>query len=188
MEVLVRNAEGNVPEKQREYAAKKLSKLNKYFNKATKVEMVHNEQKGKHHLEVTVFADEFTIRGEEKDISLRACIDKVYQKLEARLRSLKGKLIDAHRRRGAKQIPPALTTKELKLSKKPVKKTTDTPTKGGVVTKRKVSLKLMSSEEAVLQMELLGQNFFVFRDADNESLSVIYKIRANKYGIVEVEE
>lgn len=186
MEILVRNVEGNVPEKQRAYAAKKLSKLNKYFNKATKVEMVHSEQKGRHHLEVTVFADEFTIRGEEKDISLRACIDKVYQKLEARLRNLKGKLIDAHRRRGVKQIPPALT-KEVKPTKKTIKKTKSVPAKSGV-TRRKVSLKLMSSDEAALQMELLGQNFFVFRDADNESLSVIYKIRASKYGIVEVEE
>src|SRR3954471_19657603 len=107
MEVLVRNAEGNVSKKDRDYAAKKLGQLDRYFHAANKVEMVHREEGLGHRIEITVFADGFTIRGEEHDASIAAAIDKVHDKLETRLRKLKGRMISAHRRKGHNP-PPAL--------------------------------------------------------------------------------
>src|SRR5579862_612324 len=107
MEVLVRNAEGNVSKRDREYAAKKLGRLDRYFHSAQKVEMVHREQGPTHRIEITVFADGFTIRGEERDNSVQAAIDRVSDKLETRLRKLKGRIITTHRRRGH-NVPPAL--------------------------------------------------------------------------------
>lgn len=176
MELQVRNAQGNVPERHREYAAKKLGKLDKYFNKASRVEMVHQEQKGKHKLEVTVFADQFTIRSEENDASLRACIDRVAEKLEKRLSSLKGRLVDAHRRKGAKKIPAA-------LMESPPKR--DTGPK--IVERKQFVVKPMSPEEASLQMELIGHPFFVFQNSETGQIAVLYKRKRGTYGLIEPE-
>lgn len=175
MEVLVRNAEGNVPQKHRDYAAKKLGSLDKYFHKASRVEMVHHEQKGKHRLEVTVFADEFTIRGEEVDSSLRACIDRVAEKLEKRLRSLKGRLIDSHRRRGSAKMPEALMTNNVPA------------TEPLVVQRKQFSVKPMTPEEASLQLELVGHPFFVFQNSETGKISVLYKRKGKSYGLLEPE-
>lgn len=175
MELLVRNADGNVPQKQRDYAAKKLGKLDKFFNKATKVEMVHHEQKGKHRLEVTVFADEFTIRGEERDVSLQACIDRVSDKLEKRLRNLKSRLVDSHRRRGTKSLP-----KELLAAPK---KKADAPK----IERSQFLVKHMALEEAALQLELAGHPFYVFREESSGNFSVLFKKKGGSYGLLEPE-
>ena len=178
MELLVRNAEGNVPQSQRDYAAKKLGKLERFFRKATKVEMVHHEQKGEHRLEVTVFADSFTLRGDERDASLHACIDKVSDQLEKRLRKLKTRIIDSHRRGGAKEIPPALMEPH---------EDGHVEEHGKVMEKKRFLAKDMSVEEAALQMELIDHSFFVFRNAESGQFAVLYKRKDGNYGILEPE-
>jgi len=180
MELLIRNAEGNVPDKDREYAAKKLGRLDRYFSKANKVEMVHSVEKGAHRLEVTVFADEFTIRGEEQDASLRACIDRVADKLEKRLLRLKSKLIDSHRRRGSKEIPPALLEVE---AEEPHPAVEDI-----VVERKRFSAKPMTVEEAILQMELVGHDFFVFQNSESGTVCVLYHRKRGGYGLLEPSE
>lgn len=176
MELLVRNAEGNVPERHREYAAKKLSRLERFFHKATRVEMVHSEQKGRHRLEVTVFADSFTIRGDESDESMRACIDRVSEKLENRLRRLKSRLIDSHRKGGAKTLPPALEEEH-----------EDEPDHAKIVERKSFLVKDMSADEAALQMELVDHPFFVFRNEDSGEFAVLYKRKDGNYGMLEPE-
>jgi putative sigma-54 modulation protein len=176
VELLVRNAEGNVPERHRDYAAKKLSRLERFFHKATKVEMVHSEQKGRHRLEVTVFADSFTVRGDETDESMRACIDRVSDKLENRLRRLKSRLVDSHRRGGAKTLPPALVEEEEHADEH-----------AAVTERKKFMVKDMTADEAALQMELVDHPFFVFRSAESGDFAVIYKRRDGNYGLLEPE-
>ena len=176
MELLVRNAEGNVPDRHRDYAAKKLSKLERFFHKATKVEMVHSEQKGRHRLEVTVFADSFTVRGDESDESMRACIDRVSDKLESRLRRLKSRLVDSHKRGGTRTLPPALTEEEVHHDEH-----------AAVTERKRFLVKDMSIDEAALQMELVDHPFFVFRDADSGEFAVIYKRKDGNYGVIEPE-
>lgn len=178
MELIIRSAEGTVPERDREYASKRLSKLERFFEKATKAELVHHEQRGRHRLEVTVYADEFTVRGEEQDVSLRACIDKVSEILETRLRNLKGKLVDAHRRRGTTKIPPALIEGDVETSE---------AGKDQIVERKRFERKPMSPEEAILEMELLGHPFFVFENAETGDISVLYKRKDGAYGILEPE-
>lgn len=177
MEVLVRNAEGNVSKRDREYAAKKLGRLDRYFHSAQKVEMVHREQGSNHRIEITVFADGFTIRGEEKDNSVQAAIDKVSDKLETRLRKLKGRIITSHRRRG-QSAPPALVENNGKAR-----------TNGHCeVSERKAFLvKPMSLDEAALQMEMLGHPFFVFRSEDTNQIAILYKRKDKRYGLLEPE-
>ncbi len=178
MEVLVRNAEGNVSKRDREYAAKKLGRLDRYFHSAQKVEMVHREEGLLQRIEITVFADGFTVRGEELDTSIHAAIDKVFDKLETRLRKLKGRLISTHRRRGSPP-PPALEEEHHEESH----------TNGHIELKERKTflLKPMSTDEAALQMDLVDHPFFVFKNSDTNQVAILYRRRDNKYGLLEPE-
>lgn len=179
MEVLVRNAEGNVPATEREYAAKKLGRLDRYFHTAHKVEMVHREEGLGHRIEITVFADGFTVRGEEHDNSLHAAIDKVCDKLETRLRKLKGRLVQSHRRKGM-SIPQALLEDHHE----------DTPHANGHISireRKQFLLKPMSVDEAALQMEMVDHPFYVFKHEDSNQVAILYRRRDNSYGLLEPE-
>lgn len=177
MEFLVRNADGNLTQEDRDYAAKKLGRLNRYFHAANKVELVHREGRLKHRIEVTVFADGYTLRGEESNGSVRAAIDKVSQKLENRLRRLKTKLIKSHRRKG-NVVPAAIVEiPEEQEAHEPV-----------VTERKRILLKPMSIEEASLQMELVGHPFFMFRNADTDQTEVLYKREDGHYGLLSPED
>ncbi len=178
MEVLVRNAEGNLSTKDREYAAKKLGKLDRYFNSATKVEIVHREEKQQHkpchRIEVTVHADGLFLRGEECDVSVNAAIDKVAEKMENRLRRLKTKIVRSHRHKGRpvpaiyEEIPDIEEEEHV----------------NGVVERRKFVMKPMSLEEAQLQLELSGHPFFLFRNDQSGTTELLYKTQSGGYGIL----
>jgi putative sigma-54 modulation protein len=177
MEMLLRNADGNVPKRDREYATKKLGKLDRYFSQANRVEMVHRQVQDQHIVEVTVFADGYTIRGEERDASLHAAIDKVADHMEIRLSKLKKKLIDSHRKKGMREIPPALLEE--------VPETVEEQIEAQIKERKQFVMKPMSLEEAVLQMELLGHPFFVFKNMDTGLVEVIYRRRDGFYGLIE---
>jgi len=176
MEVLVRNAEGNVSTHHREYAAKKLGKLDRFFQSAQRVEMVHREEKNGHRIEITVFADGYTIRGEEHDLDLHAAIDRVSDKLENRLRKLKGRLVDAHRKRGNGVMPPALE-----------EPTEEAEARVEIKEQKHFLLKPMSRDEAGLQMEMVDHPFYIFKNEDTQTVEVLYKRKDGKYGLLQPE-
>lgn len=173
MEMLVRNAEGNLSTADREYAAKKLGKLDRFFHQAHRIEMVHREEKLTHRVEVTVYADGFTLRGEEKDESVRAAIDKLADKLENRLRRVKSKLVKAHRLRGSERIPKGLEEDNHVEEEFPT-----------IRERKTFLLKLMNLEEACLQMELLGHSFFVFRSEESNQTEVLYRRHDGTLGLL----
>lgn len=173
MEVLVRNAEGNLSQPDREYAAKKLGRLDRYFHAASRVEIVHREEKLHHRIEITVFADGLALRGEEVDESVKAAIDIVSEKMENRLRRLKTRLIKAHRHRGRK-VPTGLEEVEAVEPEETF----------NIREHKKFLLKPMSIEEASLQLELLGHPFFVFRNEETSQTEVLYKRARGGYGLL----
>lgn len=177
MELLIRNADGNLPPQEREYAAKKLGRLDRYLHQAQKVEIVHSEQKLYHLVQVTVFADGLTLRGEEKDQSLHAAIDLVAEKLEQRLRKVKRRLVKNHHQRGVKLMPEALAEPE-----------TEEPVEDGlhISAYKSYPAKPMELEEAVLQMELLGHTFFVFRN-ERGATEVLYRRTNGSLGLLSPE-
>ncbi|MFW5697140.1 MAG: ribosome hibernation-promoting factor, HPF/YfiA family [Fimbriimonadaceae bacterium] len=173
MEVLVRNAEGNLKQKDRDYAAKKLGKLDRYFGSARRVEIVHKEEKHEHVVEITVFADGHILRGEEQDESVTAAIDKVADKMENRLRRLKSRLVKSHRKRGLKA---PIMEEQIE---------DDHEEADGVpVDVKKFLLKPMSVEEAALQMEMVGHPFFVFMNEETKQTEVLYKRKNGHYGLL----
>ncbi len=181
MEVLVRNAEGNFSDKDREYAASKLGKLDRYFHSASKVEMVHrtekqNRQAG-HRVEITVHADGLYVRGEEYDENIRAAIDKVTDKMETRLKRLKGRLIDRHRRRGH-GVPEALAAE-------PAAPEEEAADHLAIAERKTFLLKPMSPDEAVLQLELIDHPFFVFVNEESGQVEVLYRRNDGAYGLLQ---
>jgi putative sigma-54 modulation protein len=182
MELLVRNAEGNLSVIDREYASKKLGKLDRFFQAASKVEMVHREEKHNHHaghrVEITVYADGLYVRGEEYDVSLRAAIDKVADKMELRLKKFKGRLIDRHRRKGTAAPPTPKIRKSRARAPKPVPQTE-------VAERKYIPLKPMSIDEAALQMEMVDHPFFVFHNEASGQIEVLYRRRDGRYGLLQ---
>jgi len=173
MQVIVRNTQGHLADPDRDYAVKKLERLSRYFHSARSVEIVYREEKAFHRLDVTVHADGFHLRGEEQDQSVRAAVDAVVDKLERRLRRLRTRIIQSHRKRG-ENIPHGL--QEAEAHEEDPHEVNET---------KNYLIKPMSVEEAALQMELLGRDFFVFIDEHTTKAEVIYRRKSGTgYGLL----
>ncbi|EDS73352.1 HPF/RaiA family ribosome-associated protein [Anaerofustis stercorihominis] len=150
---------------------KKLSKLDKYFPKDPKANIMISEIRGLVTTEITVTVDSTFLRVEVSDRDVRNAADKAIEKLEAQIKKnkekLKRKLTDSIRYDESEED---VEQEDLKI-----------------VKSKKFAIKPMSAEEAALQMELLGHMFFVFLNADDEAVNVIYKRKDGQYGLIEPE-
>jgi putative sigma-54 modulation protein len=162
-----------------DYAEKKLSKLDKHFDDTTEVVAVLSVIREEHIVEVTVNLNGLMLRGEESTGDMYASIDMVIEKLERQVKKYKTRMNKSLRSRGMRVMSEkhAVTELEERMEE-------DAPR---VVKTKRFSLKPMSVEEAILQMDLLGHNFFVFASADSESVSVVYRRRDGHYGLIEPE-
>ena len=165
MKLTVRGNKLEVTDSIRNYVEEKLGKLDKYFEEADEINAnVLFRIQGKNQIvEVTVPIKKYILRAEEANEDLYASIDLVVEKLERQIRK-------------NKDIP--VINFEAIIEEEP--KTT-------IVKRKSVEMKPMDEEEAVLQMELLGHEFFVFQDIDTDSISVLYKRKDGNYGIIETK-
>ncbi len=153
---------------------KKLSKLDKYFQQGGPVEANVSLEilKGSHIVEVTLFVGGMILRGEESTTDIYASIDSVVDKLERQIRKYKTRVNRKMREQGSK---PFFTEPEEEEENEYPR----------IVKTKRFNVKPMSSEEAVLQMELLGHNFFVYRSAITDEVNVVYKRNDGNYGLIE---
>lgn len=179
----VRGENIEVSEAIRSYVEKRISKLNKYFTDSTQAIAhvnlkVYSNKNAK--VEVTIPMPYITLRAEETSPDLYASVDLVTDKLERQIRKFKTKINRKSREKGFPEFTP-----------EPVDsyeaETTETPDLTVVRTKR-VSLKPMDSQEAILQMDMLGHNFFIFEDAETNGTSIVYKRQDGRYGLIETDE
>lgn len=122
--------------------------------------------------EVTVFSKYPVLRAREASTDMHAAIDLVSEKLERRIRHMRGKIQDKHKSgaRGFETAQPApFPEEEIGAS---------------VVKTKMTSVKPMTADEAILQMELLGHDFFVFQSAEDNDVNVLYRRRDGDYGII----
>ena len=158
------------------YVESKLDKLNKYFNEDDLTANVLTKIRGnKQIVEVTIPTDKFILRSEEEHDDLYAAIDLVSDKLERQIRKNKTKLNKQNKVNNKYdylnfdyEIDNEDKEEELKIVKR---KTVDT--------------KPMDEEEAILEMELLGHNFFVYKDMHTNDVCVIYKRKDGNYGVID---
>ncbi|MCF4150266.1 ribosome-associated translation inhibitor RaiA [Dethiosulfovibrio sp. F2B] len=163
----------------KEYMERKLSKLEKFFPKILDNQIVLNLSRGIHTVEVTSNVNGVIMRGEERDSDLRKAFDIALKNLERRIRRHKKYLVDRVQLKThdvsfniddilADMSKPSVEEKEEKI-----------------VKVKKFPLRPMSAEEACMQMDLLGHSFFIFSNAENGAMNVVYKRKSGGYGLLE---
>ncbi|MBS5951711.1 ribosome-associated translation inhibitor RaiA [Clostridium sartagoforme] len=153
---------------------KKLSKVDRYFNPEVEAKATLSVQKNKQKVEITIPFNGVVLRAEEATDDMYKSIDLVVAKLERRIRKQKTKLS----RRNNESLR-FKTFDEVAVEDELIEEN------GKVVKTKKFGIKPMSVEEAILQMELVGHNFFVFQDADENKIAVVYKRKDGDYGLLE---
>lgn len=161
----------------REYTTKRLSKLEKYLDEVKEAQVALSVEGTVHKVEVTIPLNGIILRGEEATDDMYTSIDMVEEKLEKQLEKYKTKLYRHHRGVGFKQAVKEEIEQELKDESAPE------PFK--IVRTKRFALKPMDEEEAIMQMNLLGHNFFVFFNAESEEVNVVYKRKDGNYGLIE---
>ena len=154
----------------------KLGKLEKYFKPDTDVNVTLSVEKERQKIEVTIPTKGHTIRAEEVSNDMYVSIDLVEETLERQLIKYRTKII-------SKKMNAAATFKAEYLEEK--YEEDDEEVK--IVRSKRYDLKPMYPEDACIQMELLGHDFFVFVNAETDEVNVVYKRKANTYGIIEPE-
>lgn len=162
----------------RESVEKKIGKLEKYFEgdveaKAT-LKVQKTKQRNEHKIEVTIPFSGSMLRCEESTEDMYKSIDLVEDKLERQIRKQKTKL--SRKKGGSVRFAVAADSADAVSEDE-----------GNVVKVKKFGVKPMSSEEAILQMDLLGHNFFLYQDAETNKVNAVYKRKDGNYGILEPE-
>ena len=157
----------------REYVEKRIGKIEKYFDNLDEISVLLTVSKGRHIVEVTVPVEGgVLLRGEEATMDMYTSIDLVYEKLERQIRKQKTKL--------EKRIREGFNPDAIEDGPIPTEEA-----EYNIIRHKKFSVKPMDVDEAIMQMNLLNHNFFMFRDADTESVNVVYKRADGDYGLIE---
>ncbi|MDO5713075.1 MAG: ribosome-associated translation inhibitor RaiA [Tissierellia bacterium] len=159
-------------------AEKKLSKLDRYFNEEIEGKITFSTQKGNRTAEVTIYLPGTILRSEETTADMYASIDKAVDVLERQVRKYKTRL---------KKRYQNTETIRFENFEQSIPEKGDETADPQIIKRKKFDLKPMNVEEAILQMELLNHNFFVFLDGDTGRVSVLYKREDGNYGQIEVE-
>ncbi|MEA1960910.1 MAG: ribosome-associated translation inhibitor RaiA [Bacillota bacterium] len=161
----------------KDYTTKRLSKLEKYIDDVRTATVALSVEGEKQKVEVTIPLNGVILRGEESRDDMYTAIDMVEEKLEKQIEKYKTKLFKAYRGAGLKQVFSEEARKQLAVD--------DTTENFKVVRTKRFALKPMDEEEAIMQMNLLGHNFFVFSHAETEEVNVVYKRKDGNYGLIE---
>ncbi len=170
MKYLIRGEKIQVTDSIKDYIKDKLSKMDKYLENPDDIEAkVLIKVKGvEQRVEVTIQTKGYFLRAEEAHSDLYAAIDLIVDKLERQIRKYKTKLLDKSRQ---ENIQDTFDIEE--------------NIEEEIVKRKKIYLKPMDEEEAIMQMELLGHTFFVFKNTDTDNICIIYKRHDGNYGLIE---
>lgn len=174
MKINIRSDKIEITESIRGYILEKLAKLDRYFEKPDDIQsmvFVGSRNLDKK-IEVTVLTRKYTLRAEECHSDLYAAIDLIVDKLEAQIRKNKTKF--QKRYKSEKFSDFNFDYEELDAQSNDLK----------IVKRKNIEIKLMDEEEAVLQMNLLNHDFFLFKNAEEDCYSVIYLRKDGQYGII----
>lgn len=183
MNFSIRGQQIEVTEALRDYVDKKLSRLDKYFEAppASEGYVTLSVVRGLHTVEVTIPLTGVMLRAEDRSDDMYASIDAVVDKLERQIRKHKTKINRKFRQEGSLK---SLFVENGSAAGAVAVDETDSDDLEVVRTKR-FTMKPMDVEEAILQMNMVGHNFFVFSNIDTKELNVVYKRNDGKYGLIE---
>ena len=152
----------------------KLGKLEKFFTDDTEIHVTLSVEKERQKIEVTIPVKGNIIRSEQVSNDMYVPIDLVEEIIERQLRKYRKKIIDKKQNAGTFQ--QAFIEKDFE---------DENTNEIKIIRTKKFGFKPMYPEDACVQMELLGHNFFVFLNAETEEVNVVYKRKGNTYGLIE---
>lgn len=158
----------------REAVESKLGKLGRYFTPNTEIHVTLSVQKGHQKIEVTIPVKGGLVRSEQESSDMYVSIDLVEEIIERQLKKYKNKII-------TKQQSNSNFRKEY------IEKEVEADDEIKIIRTKKFDMKPMYPEDACVQMELLGHDFFVFVNAEDDNVNVVYKRKGNTYGLIEPE-
>ena len=161
------------------YAEEKLDRLKKYIDEPIVAQVYLTvEKKIRHIAEISLTAKGITIKAAEATNDMYAAIDAVVDKMERQLRRYKERLKEhkptADNNRGRQAQKSIVAAESIDQQQEPV-----------VIRSEPISIKPMSVDEAVMQMDLMHKDFLVFTDAATEGINVIYRRKDGNYGLIE---
>ncbi|KKO54978.1 ribosome hibernation-promoting factor, HPF/YfiA family [Paenibacillus sp. DMB20] len=185
MQFSIRGQQIEVTEALKDYVDKKLARLDKYFDAPPTSEgyVTLSVIRGLHTVEVTIPLTGVVLRAEDRSDDMYASIDAVVDKLERQIRKHKTKLNRKFREKGSLKtlfVEDGSATGSVAVEQE---ETDDDEWK--VVRTKRFTMKPMDVEEAILQMNMVGHNFFVFTNIDSQEVNVVYKRDDGKYGLIE---
>lgn len=152
----------------------KIGKLERYFTPDTEIHVTLSVEKDRQKIEVTIPVKGSIVRAEQESGDMYASIDLVEEIIEKQLKKYKNKIIESHQNAEA-------------LSRQFIEEEEDEEEGIVIARVKKFAMKPMDPEEACVQMDLLGHNFFVFRNSETDEVNVVYKRKGNTYGLIEPE-
>lgn len=153
----------------------KLGRLDKFFTQELEAKVVLSVERNTDKVEVTVPFNGRIVRVEESEKDMYDAIDLAVEALERQLKKYKGKLQDR------KQSKESIRFENIDLEE------VEEESEFKIVKTKRIAIKPMAVEEAILQMNLLGHDFFVFMNDDTEETSIIYRRKNDDYGLIDVE-
>lgn len=153
----------------------KLGKLERYFTPTTEIIVTLSVEKERQKIEVTIPVKGTIIRSEQVSDDMYVSIDLVEEVIERQLRKYKNKIIDRNQEGG--ELQPEFVEEEDDTDDGEIK----------IIRTKRFGMKPMFPEDACVQMELLGHNFFVFRNAETDEVNVVYKRKNGTFGLIEPE-
>lgn len=152
----------------------KLGKLERYFTPETVIHVTLSVEKDRQKIEVTIPVKGNIIRSEQVSSDMYVSIDLVEEVIERQLRKYKTKIVNQQQAGG-------------NFQKEFVEDEFLEDEEVNIIRTKKFGIKPMYPEDACVQMELLGHNFYVFRNAETDEVNVVYKRKGNTYGLIEPE-
>ena len=175
MNIIITGKNLEVTEGLRSAVTEKLQKLEKYFTSDTEIHVTLSVEKERQKIEVTIPVKGNLIRSEQVSNDMYVSIDLAEEVIERQLRKYKNKL--AQKQQAGDSFRKEFLDNDY-LENEEVQ----------IIRSKKFDMKPMFPEDACVQMELLGHNFFVFCNAETEKINVVYKRKANTYGLLEPED
>ena len=175
MQINVRGRNMEITPALQEYAEKKLGRLKKLLSPEAEVQVTLSVVKDDHIVDVIISIGGFLFKGEEATPDMYASLDLVVDKLERQMHKYKTKINRKLRQKGLKELGEKHAGRSLAKEEAEPR----------VVKTKRFVMKPMSLEEAILQLNLLGHDFFVFTNAETEEINVLYKRKDGNYGLIE---
>ena len=178
MEIVIHGDKLKVTQAMNDYIKEKLGKLDKYLKDTDSVRanVIVNVKNHEQKVEITIPLKSYILRTEESKEDFYAAVDKATDKLERQIRKNKTRIMSKK------------TKNDYDFALSEIEDTDDYKEDDSKVIKRKkIDIKPMDEEEAILQMELLGHQFYVYKDSNTNKMAVIYKRNDGNYGVIESE-